>query len=82
MVTRINYTGNVWRGGKSSVNVVKYSVNQMDIWFRDISNNQAKYRYKKSVVGSSQYNRMKSLANNGKGLNTYLHKHRIKGERK
>ena len=82
MPKTINYTGNVWRGGKSSVNVVRISGSFITIWFRDQGNSNAKYRYQRSKIGRGRFNRMKELAQQGKGLNRYIHNQRIKGERR
>ena len=81
MATTINYSGNVSRGGKSSVNVVRYTGTTMKIWFRDRGGNQATYIYYSKDIGRSNLSRMKELAKAGRGLNSYLHQHRIKGKR-
>ncbi len=78
-MTTINYTGNVSRGGKSSVDIVKYYSTYLYIYFRDRQGNTAKYKYEKSVIGSTKFNVMINLAKIGKGLNTYLHRYRIAG---
>ena len=75
----INYTGNVSRGGKSSVYTVVYYSTYMYIHFRDRDGNRAKYKYYKSVVGSTTFEVMIILAKMGKGLNGYLHRKRIAG---
>ena len=81
MVETIVYSGNIWRGGKSSVNVVFIHSTYLDIRFRDQSNNSATYRYNRSTIGRTHFNNMITLANRGRGLNSYLHKHRIKGKK-
>ncbi len=79
MSETIVYSGNVSRGGESSVNVIQIFSSVMEIRFKDPSNKRATYKYKRSEIGRTHFNNMKLLANQGKGLNSYLHEHRIKG---
>ena len=81
MVSSVDYSGNVLRGGRSSVLKVKKYTSRILVYFRDIGRNRARYRYEKDDIGSSHYNNMWSLAKKGKGLNSYIHRHRLKGKK-
>ena len=81
MAMEIIYSGNVNKGGKSSVYIVRYTGSVMTIWFRDRGGNTAKYKYTKSEVGRTHFTNMKELANRGKGLNSYIHRYKLKGKR-
>jgi len=81
-MTTIIYAGNVWRRGKSSVNIVKYfSDVQVRVLFKDRRNNQSTYKYQRKTIGPKHIKKIIELANEGKGLNTYIHKYKLKGIR-
>ncbi len=77
----IYYTGNVWRGGDSSVDEVTITTSEIYIQFRDRSGKTALYLYTKARLGSSPMDVMAILAEFGSGLNSYINRNRIFGNR-
>ena len=79
----ITYSGNVSRGGESSVDIV--TINDVSRWirikFRDRGGNTATYEYQRSSMERVKYDVMLQLAKFGRGLNGYIHRNRIKGKK-
>ena len=71
-MTLITYSGNYSKGGKSSVDNISYNSSRIIIYFRDIYGNRASYYYSRSDIGRTNYNKIKSLARAGVGLNRFV----------